>query len=190
MPAIVDRSPVIVAIGSSGQSPTLVRRVRTQLEALLPARLGELARLAAGRARGYSGHCRTSNSGGASGTGCSPAASPPRYLLAMMPGGGAARCATRGPARVPRGEVYLIGAGPGRSGSADTARAAVAAAVRRRALRSPGQRSGARSRAPGCGAHLRRQGVRAEHRVTQQRIHALLLEYASRGTARGPAQGR
>ena len=43
-PAIIDRSPVIVAVGSSGQSPVLARRVREQIEALLPARLGALAR--------------------------------------------------------------------------------------------------------------------------------------------------
>ena len=46
LPAIVDRSPLIVAVGSGGQSPTLARRVRAQLEALLPQRLGELARRA------------------------------------------------------------------------------------------------------------------------------------------------
>jgi uroporphyrin-III C-methyltransferase/precorrin-2 dehydrogenase/sirohydrochlorin ferrochelatase len=43
-PAIIDRSPVIVAIGSGGRSPVLVRRVRAQIEALLPAKLGALAR--------------------------------------------------------------------------------------------------------------------------------------------------
>src|ERR1044071_8259339 len=43
-PAIIDRSPVVVAVGSSGQSPVLARRVRQQIEALLPARLGALAR--------------------------------------------------------------------------------------------------------------------------------------------------
>jgi uroporphyrin-III C-methyltransferase/precorrin-2 dehydrogenase/sirohydrochlorin ferrochelatase len=42
-PAIVDRSPLIVAIGTAGSSPTLARRVRTQIEALLPERLGQLA---------------------------------------------------------------------------------------------------------------------------------------------------
>ncbi len=42
-PAIVDRSPVIVAVGTAGNSPTLARRVRTQIEALLPERLGQLA---------------------------------------------------------------------------------------------------------------------------------------------------
>lgn len=44
MPAIVDRSPVIVAIGSSGDAPVLTRRLREQIEALLPQSLGKLAR--------------------------------------------------------------------------------------------------------------------------------------------------
>ena len=44
MPSIVDRSPVIVAIGTGGASPTLARRLRGQIEALLPQRLGELAK--------------------------------------------------------------------------------------------------------------------------------------------------
>jgi uroporphyrin-III C-methyltransferase/precorrin-2 dehydrogenase/sirohydrochlorin ferrochelatase len=46
-PAIIDRSPLVVAVGTSGSSPTLARRVRAQIEALLPERLGELARHAA-----------------------------------------------------------------------------------------------------------------------------------------------
>ena len=46
MPAIVDRSPVLVAIGTSGHSPVLARRLRAQIEALLPERLGDLARFA------------------------------------------------------------------------------------------------------------------------------------------------
>jgi len=43
-PAIVDRSPVLIAISSGGKAPVLARRVREQMEALLPARLGALAR--------------------------------------------------------------------------------------------------------------------------------------------------
>jgi len=43
-PAIIDRSPIIVAVSSGGQSPVLARRVREWIEALLPARLGALAR--------------------------------------------------------------------------------------------------------------------------------------------------
>ncbi len=45
-PAIVDRDPVLVAVGSSGAAPVLVRRLREQIEAMLPSRLGRLARFA------------------------------------------------------------------------------------------------------------------------------------------------
>jgi uroporphyrin-III C-methyltransferase / precorrin-2 dehydrogenase / sirohydrochlorin ferrochelatase len=43
-PAIIDRSPVIVAVGSAGQAPVLARWVRERIEAILPAGLGALAR--------------------------------------------------------------------------------------------------------------------------------------------------
>ena len=43
-PAIIDRSPLIVAVSSAGHAPVLARGVREQIEALLPARLGALAR--------------------------------------------------------------------------------------------------------------------------------------------------
>ncbi len=43
-PAIVDRAPLIVAVGSGGQAPVLARWVREQIEALLPGTLGSLAR--------------------------------------------------------------------------------------------------------------------------------------------------
>ena len=46
MPAIVDRSPIVVAISSGGSAPVLARKVRSQIEAILPARLGELAAFA------------------------------------------------------------------------------------------------------------------------------------------------
>ncbi|MET0533837.1 MAG: siroheme synthase CysG [Steroidobacter sp.] len=50
MPAIIDRSPVVVAVGSSGDAPVLTRRLREKLESFLPQRLGDLAKLA-GRLR-------------------------------------------------------------------------------------------------------------------------------------------
>lgn len=43
-PAIVDRDPVTVAIGTEGAAPVLARSVRAQMEGLLPATLGPLAR--------------------------------------------------------------------------------------------------------------------------------------------------
>ncbi|WP_137753863.1 bifunctional precorrin-2 dehydrogenase/sirohydrochlorin ferrochelatase [Sphingopyxis sp. L1A2A] len=42
-PAIVDRAPVTIAIGTGGASAGLAKAVRQRIEALLPARLGELA---------------------------------------------------------------------------------------------------------------------------------------------------
>ena len=45
-PSIVDRSPLVVAISSGGQAPVLARLLREKLEALLPASLGDMARVA------------------------------------------------------------------------------------------------------------------------------------------------
>ena len=45
-PSIVDRSPLVVAISSSGTAPVLARLLREKLEALLPANLGQMADLA------------------------------------------------------------------------------------------------------------------------------------------------
>src|SRR6476469_6486708 len=42
-PAIVDRGDVVVAVGTGGTSPVVARRVRELIEAVLPARIGDLA---------------------------------------------------------------------------------------------------------------------------------------------------
>ncbi|MGE0766816.1 MAG: siroheme synthase CysG [Hyphomicrobiaceae bacterium] len=44
VPAIVDRDPLVVAIGSEGAAPVLARDIRARIEAVLPARIGEVAR--------------------------------------------------------------------------------------------------------------------------------------------------
>jgi uroporphyrin-III C-methyltransferase/precorrin-2 dehydrogenase/sirohydrochlorin ferrochelatase len=45
-PAIIDRSPVVVAVSSGGTAPLLARKIRAQIETILPSRLGQLASLA------------------------------------------------------------------------------------------------------------------------------------------------
>ncbi len=42
-PAIVDRAPVTIAVGTGGASAGLAKAIRQRIEALLPARLGDLA---------------------------------------------------------------------------------------------------------------------------------------------------
>jgi len=116
-PAIIDRSPIVVAVSSAGHAPVLARRVRELIEALLPARLGALARfLGARRAavrRAFRASARRAFweriiSGPAAGevlAGQEPAAE--RSFAAEL------HRARRPASGVGAGEVYLIGAGPG-----------------------------------------------------------------------------
>lgn len=46
MPAIIDRDPLIIGVTSGGDAPVLARRVRTQLESMIPGRYGDLGKLA------------------------------------------------------------------------------------------------------------------------------------------------
>jgi len=47
-PAIVDRDPVTVAIGTEGAAPVLARKIKAELEERLPVSLGPLARIGKG----------------------------------------------------------------------------------------------------------------------------------------------
>jgi len=43
LPAIVDRSPVVIAIGTEGNAPVLAQQLKSRIEAWIPERIGELA---------------------------------------------------------------------------------------------------------------------------------------------------
>jgi uroporphyrin-III C-methyltransferase / precorrin-2 dehydrogenase / sirohydrochlorin ferrochelatase len=119
-PAIIDRSPVVVAVSSGGTAPVLARRVRAEIETLLPARLGALARflgarraavaraLAAAARRGFwerivGGRSATQVLAGDEAAATGTFAAELRAARQSFPGGPS----------TPSGEVYLIGAGPG-----------------------------------------------------------------------------
>ncbi len=120
-PALIDRSPVVVAVSSGGHAPVLARRLREQLEALLPAKLGALARFMGERRKSVRDALRAAARrpfwerivGGAVGArvlaGDEPGAQKAfeRELYASRL---TASAATGGREL---GEVYLIGAGPG-----------------------------------------------------------------------------
>jgi uroporphyrin-III C-methyltransferase/precorrin-2 dehydrogenase/sirohydrochlorin ferrochelatase len=120
-PAIIDRAPILVAVSSAGRSPVLARWVRAQIEALLPARLGALARFMGERRRAVQRALgalarrrfweRIASGPVASrvlaGDDTGAARAYARELLTSQ------LSAVRGTGGARLGEVYLIGAGPG-----------------------------------------------------------------------------
>jgi uroporphyrin-III C-methyltransferase/precorrin-2 dehydrogenase/sirohydrochlorin ferrochelatase len=111
-PAIIDRSPVIVAVSSAGASPVLARHLRAQIEAALPARLGALARFL-GRRRAL---VQRALAPGARRAFWERLVSGPTAAQ-VLSGNEAAAARSfagelRGAGEAP-GEVWLIGAGPG-----------------------------------------------------------------------------
>ena len=117
VPSIVDRSPLIVAISSSGTAPVLARRLRERIESLFDHSLGPLAALAA-RFRGQIRAAR-------------PEMGPRRSFYDWLLDGPVAALLRQGrpdaaqaalqaaladPIAPARGSVCLVGAGPGDPG--------------------------------------------------------------------------
>lgn len=113
-PAIVDRAPLVVAIGTEGAAPVLGRQIRARIEAMLEPGLGELAALA-GRLRGAVAARIPKPQRRAFWDWAF--AGPPRELAARGARHAAARAlkaalAAGGPGPAP-GRITLVGAGPG-----------------------------------------------------------------------------
>ncbi len=117
-PAIVDRGEVVVAIGTGGASPVLARRLRERIEAMLPARIGELATLL----RRYRGRLADARHGAHRVRRFWEQAVDGRIGAAVVAGRGREAeaalirdIANLGKANIsrPAGTVHLVGAGPG-----------------------------------------------------------------------------
>ncbi len=118
MPAVLDRDPLVIAISSSGASPILARMIKARLEATIPAAYGRLA--------AFVGRCRDKVSAR-----LSPGAPRRRFWEGVLEGpiadlvltgadaeaetelDAALAAITKGGEATARGEVYLVGAGPG-----------------------------------------------------------------------------
>ncbi len=121
VPSVLDRSPLVVAISTGGDAPLLGRMLKARLETLIPASYGRLAALAgAGRAaladkladhgarlrfweRVYDGPIAEMALAGDEGR------RRRRWRMEIA----ACRPDGSSDADLPRGEVYLVGAGPG-----------------------------------------------------------------------------
>lgn len=193
-PAIVDRSPLMVAVGSAGQAPVLARWVREQIEAALPARLGALARfmgerrrtvqraLGAAARRGLWERVARGRAGARVLAGDEPGAR--RAFEAELLMSQLTTSAATGDSAL--GEVYLIGAGPG-DPDLLTLRALqllqqadvvlydrlVPAAVLERARRD--------ARRIFVGKVVSRPGENAARSTAQEEIHELMIRFARQG---------
>ncbi|SFZ82725.1 uroporphyrin-III C-methyltransferase / precorrin-2 dehydrogenase / sirohydrochlorin ferrochelatase [Devosia enhydra] len=105
-PSIVDRAPLTIAISSEGASPVLARLIRARIEAMLPPALGKLASLAGSLRHKVEALIQDG-------------ATRRRFYEALVTSPviadatGAEALLLRHAAAEAKGEVWLIGAGPG-----------------------------------------------------------------------------
>ncbi len=181
MPAIIDRSPVQIAVSTGGTSPVLARLIRERLETLLDGSLGTLAAFAdRWRERVRS---KFADIGARR-----------RFLSWMLTGPVAASLragrteraeeltarALEDPASIPHGHVVLVGAGPGNAG--------LMTLQGLRALQEADVIVHDRLVSPEVLELARRDAARFDvgkfvggGGATQEEINALLVEHAQRG---------
>ena len=118
MPAILDRDGVVVAVSSGGEAPLLTRMMKARFETLVPAAYGRLARFA-GRWRGRVGKAikdgdlrRRFWENAFEGT-VAELVFAGRDSEAEHAMQAQLEAAAKGAEGAPRGEVWLVGAGPG-----------------------------------------------------------------------------
>ena len=180
VPAIVDRSPLVISVASNGTSPVLSRQIRTQLETSIPHGMGKLAE--------FSGKWRAAVKAKISNPDERRVfwedlyASPLKEQVFHDNLVEADRLIEQALAewKTPQGEVYLVGAGPGDP-----------ELLTLKALRLMQQADVViydRLVSPTIMELCRRDATkiyvgkaRSNHAVPQEGINALLVEYASKG---------
>lgn len=180
VPAIVDRSPLVISVASNGTSPVLSRQIRTQLETTIPHGMGKLAE--------FSGKWRAAVKAKISNPDERRVfwedlyASPLKEQVFHDNLAEADRLIEQALLewKTPKGEVYLVGAGPGDP-----------ELLTLKALRLMQQADVViydRLVSPAIMELCRRDATkiyvgkaRSNHAVPQEGINALLVEYASKG---------
>ena len=180
VPAIVDRSPLVISVASNGTSPVLSRQIRTQLETSIPHGMGKLAE--------FSGKWRAAVKAKISNPDERRVfwedlyASPLKEQVFHDNLVEADRLIEHALLewKTPKGEVYLVGAGPGDP-----------ELLTLKALRLMQQADVViydRLVSPAIMELCRRDATkiyvgkaRSNHAVPQEGINALLVEYASKG---------
>ena len=180
VPAIVDRSPLVISVASNGTSPVLSRQIRTQLETSIPHGMGKLAE--------FSGKWRAAVKAKISNPDERRVFWEDLYASSLKEQVfhdnlvEADRLIEQALAewKTPKGEVYLVGAGPGDP-----------ELLTLKALRLMQQADVViydRLVSPAIMELCRRDATkiyvgkaRSNHAVPQEGINALLVEYASKG---------